>query len=263
MFNYDESSKYQLLSNIKLASHHHHHHHHDHHQHQAESASKLKPKSLIPSATWYPDAANDALHVNNSKHVKIRFLLFVEDSSGHRSNIFDSTKATVDRLRDSSKSNVECGRFSPTSPSASSPNTSTTTCGGGDGVCGGGGQAPHLSNEMITRMVFGSFPMLVSNNRTAIKVHNLKSHNMVMISNVFTHYKTKNNFKNVKCYCTAPSSRHHQLPSTSGSNSAVSTPTKVTMKTATKASSSQDELSLLESHGLSSNEYAATPIELK
>lgn len=55
--------------------------------------------------------------------------------------------------------------------------------------------ASKLDNEM--RMVFGSFPMKISNN-TAIKVHSLKNSNKAMISNVFTYY---DNWRMDACFC--------------------------------------------------------------
>jgi hypothetical protein len=204
---------------------------HTHHQQQQNESNfypkPVKPKSLInttPLSTTNTSTTTtsatpcfaDVSHTieNSSKRVKIRFLLFVEDSSGSRSNIFDSAKVNE------SQSSKTCND-SPSSPSQP-PLTSLNTSGGQQQQQH---QSPKLSNEMITRMVFGSFPMIVSN-RTAIKVHNLKSSNMIMISNVFTYYKAKNNSfirggTSVKCSCqnfTAP---------TSATSSVLNTPTKL------------------------------------
>ena len=144
------------------------------------------------------DLDQELLTKLNHNRIKVRLLIFVEDADGSRSNIFDSAKHTqtsqaVASLRESkklSRSVINAGhngklnsseasslpsnkiqinktgreqtgsssRISNQAAQTSSPNSSSST---------------KLNNEMITRMVFGSFPMLVSN-RTAIKVHSLK-----------------------------------------------------------------------------------------
>lgn len=98
--------------------------------------------------------------------LKIRFLIFAEDSDGIRFNIFDSMPKSSKPITPKTNATLS------TSPISSK-----------------------LNNEMLTRMVFGSFPMVVSN-RTAIKVHSLKNSNKTMISNVFVHYNTNNSKMN-------------------------------------------------------------------
>ncbi|RNA42230.1 hypothetical protein BpHYR1_010411 [Brachionus plicatilis] len=99
----------------------------------------------------------------SSDRLRLRLLVFVESSDGCRSSIFDSERCRAPKL------------------SRSAP--------------GGLQAAAKLDNEM--RMVFGSFPMKISNN-TAIKVHSLKSSNKAMISNVFTYY---DNSRLETCLC--------------------------------------------------------------
>lgn len=98
-----------------------------------------------------------------SLRLRLRLLVFVENSDGSRSNIFDSERNKTPKL----------SRSAPNSAQSSSK----------------------LNNEM--KMVFGSFPMKISNN-TAIKVHSLKNSNKAMISNVFTYY---DNSRLETCFC--------------------------------------------------------------
>ena len=106
-----------------------------------------------------PSATQHATKHENNKFVKVRFLLFAEDSAGCRSNIFDSSQTSLlssNNCADTNKSykNMDL----PSSPPQSSSTTTTLH-----------GQSPKLNNDTITRMVFGSLPMVVSN-RTAFKV---------------------------------------------------------------------------------------------
>ena len=101
--------------------------------------------------------------------------------------------------------------------------------------------------KVITRMVFGSFPMLVSN-RTAIKVHSLKSTNKTMISNVFTYYNN-NHFSNTKnstlnCYCNnkSSSSNNNIAGSIPISNSSKIPKTNCKIVTSTEPSSPVDHI---------------------
>ncbi len=164
-------------------------------------SSKLK-MNIQPSSTTTPTTPNMNNDNNSSTNkLKIRFLIFVEDSDGIRYQIFDSEKNTqITNLNNKQIKLQNNNNSSPTqsfsSPTANSSTTTTTTSP----------ISSKLNNEMLTRMVFGSFPMVVSN-RTAIKVHSLKNSNKTMISNVFLHYNTssssnnKLNSKVYKCNC--------------------------------------------------------------
>ncbi|CAF0796914.1 unnamed protein product, partial [Brachionus calyciflorus] len=116
--------------------------------------------------------------ISTTSKLKLRLLVFKEDSKGSRSNIFDSEKCQTNTL--SSPKKPMASRSMPKSSNL----TETST---------------KLNNEVIKRMVFGSFPMNVCNN-TAIKVHSLKNSSKTMISNVFTYFDTtKINQDN--CFC--------------------------------------------------------------
>lgn len=157
-------------------------------------SSKLK-MNIQPSTTPTTPNINDNSSTNK---LKIRFLIFVEDSDGIRYQIFDSEKNTQITNLNNKQIKLQNNNNSSPTQSFSSPtaNSSTTTSP----------ISSKLNNEMLTRMVFGSFPMVVSN-RTAIKVHSLKNSNKTMISNVFLHYNTssssnnKLNNKVYKCNC--------------------------------------------------------------
>jgi hypothetical protein len=123
--------------------------------------------------------------------IKIRLLVFVEDADGSRSNIFDSAKHTSSNININGSLNSKELKKLPKSvlvnnhnskaegsslPTGKIPVNNGTNNSNSNSSSNNGSQASSmtkLNNEMITRMVFGSFPMLVSN-RTAIKVHSLK-----------------------------------------------------------------------------------------
>ena len=93
----------------------------------------------------------------------IRFLIFIEDSEGARSNIFDSSRFVK-------KTNGNSSAFSGSNWQLSSSSSSQKL---NQGKTSESSKEKTLNNQMLTRMVFGSFPMVVTN-RTAIKVHSLK-----------------------------------------------------------------------------------------
>ena len=93
----------------------------------------------------------------------IRFLIFIEDSEGARSNIFDSSRFVK-------KTNKNSSAFSGSNWQLSSSSSSQKL---NQGKASENSKEKTLNNQMLTRMVFGSFPMVVTN-RTAIKVHSLK-----------------------------------------------------------------------------------------
>jgi hypothetical protein len=128
--------------------------------------------------------------------IKVRLLVFVEDADGSRSNIFDSAKhASINNnnssnnalnlgsreIRRLSKSVMTNNHNNRADSAGSLPNNNNNSNSANSNASSANGSqtstastsATKLNNEMITRMVFGSFPMLVSN-RTAIKVHSLK-----------------------------------------------------------------------------------------
>lgn len=126
---------------------------------------------------------------NPQNALEIRFLLFIEDSDGIRSNIFDSGKYQP-RSQIATKNNNNQFHHNGSNHSSmkttngslpiSSPafnknnnlNISNAKLLAGSSSSSLNKQE-NLNNEMLTRMVFGSSPMVVSN-RTAIKVHSLK-----------------------------------------------------------------------------------------
>ena len=135
-------------------------------------ASKLKNDSFSSqqSLTKLPAslASQTSMTVamcHESQKLKIRFLIFVEDAEGVRYNIFDSGKSSQLKSTTSGKSNGQMNSpissYNNSNQASSASNASTSPI------------SSKLNNEMLTRMVFGSFPMVVSN-RTAIKVHSLK-----------------------------------------------------------------------------------------
>lgn len=155
-----------------------------------------------PISLKKPKTQNSSNNLNsrldNSK-IKIRFLIFIEDSDGSRSNIFDSDKFVSQSYLNSSSNTTTTNQVKKLSSSAnqassiskfyqnrssvtnkpdssftnllsrSTNNKSTSK----DENISNTSTSTKLNNEMIKRMVFGSFPMKISNN-TAIKVHSLK-----------------------------------------------------------------------------------------
>ena len=120
---------------------------------------KLKLSSISGSSFDSPVIPqNDFPSSAQHQRVKLRFLIFVEDSTGCRSNIFDSSSDACQNANpNNSNSNINTNANTNSNSKAKFKEASSSK----------------LNNEMITRMVFGSFPMVVSN-RSAIKVHNLK-----------------------------------------------------------------------------------------
>ena len=125
---------------------------------RSKNSSNYETKTTRPMSLKKPIGCDPA-----PLRLRLRLLVFVENPNGSRSSIFDSERNKAPKL-------------SRSAPSATQP-------------------ASKLDNEM--RMVFGSFPMKISNN-TAIKVHSLKSSNKAMISNVFTYY---DNTRLDTCFC--------------------------------------------------------------
>ncbi len=117
----------------------------------------------------------------NQSPFTIRFLVFIEAPNGTRSNIFDSQKYSSD----------------PTT--STSPLTTPLTRNNKSKV---------LYGEMLSRMIFGSSPMVVSN-RDTIKVHSLRSSNKTMISSVFNYYNStpvhnnnsQSSTRHLRCAC--------------------------------------------------------------
>ena len=123
--------------------------------------------------------------------IDVRLLIFVEDCDGTRSNIFDSGKYTP--LSNAMANAAAAASSRPpiiqTKLQQQTTTTTTTTTTTSPPPSTNKQQQPvvvvsnnfnksalsssKLNNEMIMRMVFGSFPMKVSNN-IAIKVHSLR-----------------------------------------------------------------------------------------
>jgi hypothetical protein len=135
-------------------------------------------KSIHPSLR---DTTTPTLTATNQPNaLEIRFLLFVEDADGIRSNIFDSSKyqAKSHGAQQSSALKATSNGSLPISSPAFNKNNSLNVgnaklLAGSSNSSGSLNKQENLNNEMLTRMVFGSSPMVVSN-RTAIKVHSLK-----------------------------------------------------------------------------------------
>ena len=203
---------------------------------------------------------------NSSNKIKIRLLVFVEDSDGIRSNIFDSAKQSgstlnsnqlinntkeLKKLSKSVMNNKLNGKLNNEPSSLPSSKIPINRLINNNNISNNSSNATTSSNklthEVITRMVFGSFPMLVSN-RTAIKVHSLKSTNKTMISNVFTYYNN-NHFSNTKnstlnCYCNnkSSSSNNNIAGSIPISNSSKIPKTNCKIVTSTEPSSPVDHI---------------------
>ena len=180
---------------------------------------KLKLNAAITTAqTLFLSNNNNS----NNNNIKLRLLVFVEDSDGCRSNIFDSSKY-IHSKTSSTNSQTTPNNSNLSSSSNNTTINSTTACGGG---VGGGcatlnspsspSTSKALNTEMITRMVFGSFPMLVST-RTAIKVHSLKNSQKTMISNVFTYYNTNNPIRQQSSNCSC-NIKYHRRQSVQSDN---------------------------------------------
>lgn len=97
----------------------------------------------------------------------IRFLVFVENSNGSRSTIFDSDKFEQTEAKSVNK------QASTSKYKAASCDNNPCDCLSCKLSEKTNNKSKMLYEEMLTRMVFGSSPMLVSN-RTAIKIHSLK-----------------------------------------------------------------------------------------
>ena len=114
------------------------------------------------------------MSINSNKKVSIRFILFYENSDATRSIIFDSAKYTSTNTSSASQTVQQTQRKTQNASfnkSQSIPldapqkkNTKTAAYSP---------SSNKLNNDTLTKMVFGSFPMIVSN-RNAIKVHSLR-----------------------------------------------------------------------------------------
>lgn len=148
---------------------------------QQQQASQLAHSDRLVTSSTNPQ--ND---------LEIRFLLFIEDADGIRSNIFDSAKyqpRSPSAGQFHPKNNNYHHNGSHNSSSLKSTNSSlpisspafnknnNLNISNAKLLAGSSNSSlnkqDNLNNEMLTRMVFGSSPMVVSN-RTAIKVHSLK-----------------------------------------------------------------------------------------
>lgn len=136
-------------------------------------------------------ATHRRMSVKDEDKVAVRLLIFVEDADGQRSNIFDSAKyagagpgAVVNKRLSATAASATTSSSLTNSTLHSRPLDSAYSRSFTARTSGAGTKPPSnnfnkdvlsskLNNEMIIRMVFGSFPMKVSNN-TAIKVHSLK-----------------------------------------------------------------------------------------
>lgn len=115
-----------------------------------------------------------ATQSSDKQPLKVRFLIFVEDADGSRFNIFDSAKSTPTSTTTKSTQQISIGNSAANASNSAQSNTTTTTSTNAKSASSATSPiSSKLNNEMLTRMVFGSFPMVVSN-RTAIKVHSLK-----------------------------------------------------------------------------------------
>lgn len=117
----------------------------------------------------------NAVKASDKQQLKLRFLVFIEDADGSRFNIFDSAKSSITSSKSSQQINITNGNsnapnlvMNSSTPSAIKSTTIVSASSSSTSPI-----SSKLNNEMLTRMVFGSFPMVVSN-RTAIKVHSLK-----------------------------------------------------------------------------------------
>jgi len=176
---------------------------------------------------------NEPIPIKNDA-VKVRLLVFVENAEGSRSNIFDSERYAQNMKstnaisisqhyqqsqQQSSSTSSSFGinkrkitQSAYKSANSSSPPSRAQPKSGNNASSLASNK--NLNNEMINRMVFGSFPMVVSSNRTAIKVHSLKSTNKAMISNVFNFNNLKSqNTNSTRCTC------EHNVTNLSSGNS--------------------------------------------
>ena len=134
------------------------------------------------------DTSNSSLNksfttIAHDEHdVHIRMLIFVENSQGTRFKLFDSARppfsaaaaaaAAGHKSAPSSATPATATAASQIPASKSSQKPQSAAASPLNATAATSTTEPKLSTEMITRMVFGSFPMVV--NRTAIKVHSLK-----------------------------------------------------------------------------------------
>lgn len=198
------------------------------------STSNGLGKSSDTNVFAYP---NEPVPIKNET-VKVRLLVFVENAEGSRTNIFDSERYTQNMkstnaisisqqnhqsqqqqqqpqhrqqqsFSTSSSFSINKRKISQSafkSATSSSPPSQVRTQTKSGNNSSSLASNKNLNNEMINRMVFGSFPMVVSSNRTAIKVHSLKSSNKAMISNVFNFNNLKSqNSNSMRCTCESNS----------------------------------------------------------
>lgn len=134
------------------------------------SSAASSPKSSFINDYCNGGSGESATKPPPSSSIRVRLLVFLEDCDGTRSVIFDSAKFSSSNNR-SSRHNHD------NSSSVGKMSTGTKTTLSGVDISNNFNKSSlsstHLSNEMMIRMVFGSFPMKVSNN-VAIKVHALK-----------------------------------------------------------------------------------------
>ena len=142
-----------------------------------ENGSSISSAASSPKSSFINDYCNggsgeSATKPPPSSSIRVRLLVFLEDCDGTRSVIFDSAKFSSNHNR-SSRHNHD----NNSSNSVGKMSTGTKTTSSGADISNNFNKSSlsstHLSNEMMIRMVFGSFPMKVSNN-VAIKVHALK-----------------------------------------------------------------------------------------
>ena len=136
------------------------------------SSAASSPKSSFINDYWNGGSGESATKPPPSSSIRVRLLVFLEDCDGTRSVIFDSAKFSSSNHNRSSRHNHDNN-----SSSVGKMSTGTKTTSSGADISNNFNKSSlsstHLSNEMMIRMVFGSFPMKVSNN-VAIKVHALK-----------------------------------------------------------------------------------------
>lgn len=179
--------------------------------------SSLPPQSHSPNSTNLNQSSSVTPSTSGNNKIRVRLLVFAEDPSATRTNIFDSAKHQQQQQyqqqppvsigsRKLSRSsmhgklnglsigeNTSCGSFdaskslltgkyhhhhkveasSSYTASATKLTDSTSSLNRANSASSStNNNNTKLNNEMILRMVFGSYPMHVSD-RTAIKVHSL------------------------------------------------------------------------------------------
>ena len=126
----------------------------------------------------------------HAEKLSIRLILFLESSEGNRSTIFDTAKysssnASVNELNRRTSSGKPNLQSTPSIPLNAKKNHKVNH----------GSNSVKSNNDILNKMVFGSYPMVVSN-RNAIKVHSLRYEKFNFLSN--THSKLSLNSIHVK-----------------------------------------------------------------